>query len=137
MIRRLRRLWRNVLVTIGLLLIPLGVLGALLPTHLLGFLLVLGLILVLRNSLRWRRRFILMQRRFPRYGYPLRRLLRGEVLPVVWHELLRTERLAVRIGVWLARRIPGFRRARWLEPNHFHVLRRMRGRWRRGRKPSS
>ena len=92
MIKRLRRRWRAVLVTLGLILIPLGAMGALLPTHLLGFLSLLGLILVLRNSMRWRRRFIHIQRRFPRYGYPVRRLLRGEVWPVIWHEMLRSER---------------------------------------------
>ena len=93
MIKRLRRLWRNVLVGIGFVLIVLGLIGGVLvPTHLLAFVMVLGLILVLRNSIRWRRRFIVLQRRFPRYGYPLRRLLRGEVLPVIWHEMLRSER---------------------------------------------
>ena len=132
MIKRLRRLWRNVLVILGLLLIPIGVVGALLPTHLLGVLLVLGLILVLRNSIRWRRRFIHLQRRFPRYGYPVRRLLKGEVWPVIWHELLRTERVAVRWGVWCARRVLGpWRGARWLEPRRLRVLRRLRGAWRR------
>jgi hypothetical protein len=134
MIKRLRRIWRNVLVGIGLLLIPIGVVGVLLPTHLLGGFLVLGLILVLRNSIRWRRRFILAQRRFPRYGYPVRRALRGEVWPVVWHELLRTERFSAKCGIWLARRVPGLRRASWLEPRRLHVLRRIRGGWRRWRK---
>jgi hypothetical protein len=114
MMWRIRRLWRNLLVLIGLALIPLGILGALLPTHLLGFLLVIGLILVLRNSIRWRRRFIHIQRRFPRYGYPLRRLLRGEVWPVVWHELLRSERFFI--------------------PARFHRLRRTRTSWRRQRR---
>ena len=113
MIKRLRRLWRSVLVIVGLILIPVGLVGALLPTHLLGVLLVLGLILVLRNSIRWRRRFILMQRRFPRYGYPLRRLLRGEVLPVIWHELMRSERFFI--------------------PRRWHRLRRLRTAWRQRR----
>ena len=107
---RMRRLWRNVLVLVGLALIPLGLVGALLPTHLLGFMLVVGLILVLRNSIRWRRRFIRIQRRFPRYGYPLRRLLRGEVKPVIWHELLRSERFFI--------------------PARLHRLRRWRIAWR-------
>lgn len=113
MIRRLRRLWRAVLVAIGFVLIAVGlVAGVLVPTHLLGALGVVGLILVLRNSIRWRRRFILMQRRFPRYGYPLRRLLRGEVLPVVWHELLRSERFFVP--------------RRWHRLRHLRVARRQR-----------
>ena len=135
MIRRLRRLWRHVLVLIGLVLIPIGAVGALLPTHLLGILLVLGLILVLRNSIRWRRRFIHLQRRFPRYGYPVRRLLKGEVWPVIWHELLRTERVAVRWGVWCARRLlRPWRDARWLEPRRLRMLRRVRGAWRKRRR---
>ena len=136
-ILRLRRLWRNVVVLIGLVLMPIGVVGLLLPTHLLGGLLVLGLILVLRNSIRWRRRFIVMQRRFPRYGHPLRRLLHGEVWPVVWHELLRTERFTARCGIWLAHRIPRLRRAGWLEPRRLHVLRRLRGLGRRRRRSAT
>ena len=135
MIRRLRRLWRNLLVGLGLALIVLGAVGALLPTHLLGFLLVVGLILVLRNSIRWRRRFIRLQRRFPRYGHPVRRLLKGEVWPVIWHELLRSERLAVRCGVWSARRVlRPWRDAGWLEPRRLHMLRRMRPALRRRRR---
>jgi hypothetical protein len=131
-IRRLRSLWRAALVGIGLLLIPIGAVGILLPTHLLGGFLVLGLILVLRNSMRWRRRFIRAQRRFPRYGYPLRRALRGEVWPVVWHEMLRTERFTARCVVWVGRRA-GLRRATWLTTARLHGLRRLRGRWRRRR----
>ncbi|WP_174299755.1 hypothetical protein [Caulobacter sp. S45] len=113
MIKRMRGIWRAVLVMLGLILIPLGLVGAVLPTHLLGVLLVLGLILVLRNSIRWRRRFIHIQRRFPRYGYPVRRLLRGEVLPVVWHELLRSERFFI--------------------PRQWRRLRRTRTAWRQRR----
>ena len=140
MMRRLRRLWRNVLVCLGLLLIPLGLIGAVLPTHLLGALLVLGLILVLRNSIRWRRRFIRLQRRFPRYGYPLRRALRGEVIPVVWHELLRTERVTARVAVWGLRRLSSL----WtrsdspraaFRASRLHILRKLRVGLRR-RRPS-
>jgi hypothetical protein len=54
--------------------------------------------MVLRASIRARRRFVHMQRRYPRYVYPLRRLLRRnpEVWPVLWHALLRTERILPR-----------------------------------------
>ena len=140
MIRRLHRLWRNLLVGIGLLLIPLGLVGAVLPTHLLGGLLVLGLILVLRNSIRWRRRFIRLQRRFPRYGHPVRRLLKGEVLPVVWHELLRTERVTARVVVWCARKLlspwRGSARLRAaFKPSRLHMLRKARAQLRRRRRP--
>lgn len=98
-------------IALGLVLMALGFIGALLPTHLLGGLLVLGLILVLRNSFRARRSFIRLKRRHPRFLHPLRRLLRRkpEVWPVLWHELLRAERIL---------------------PRRLHRLRR----WRRGPK---
>lgn len=88
------RVLRAGAVIIGLLLMIMGAIGALLPTHLLGAFLVLGLVLVLRNSYQARRRFIRLKRRYPRYFHPLRRLLRRnpEVAPVVWRELLRAER---------------------------------------------
>ncbi len=136
MIKRMRGLWRAILVVVGFMLMALGFVGLLLPTHLLGVLLVAGLILVLRNSARWRRRFIVMQRRFPRYGYPMRRLLNGEVWPVIWHELLRSERFTARCVMWLARRAawPWRRSAHLvqvLNPGRLHVLRRVRMKFRR------
>jgi hypothetical protein len=100
--RVLAHAWRTALrwmwIALGLVLMGIGLVGVFLPTHLLGVFLVLGLILVLRNSRRARRRFVTMQRRHPRYVYPLRRLLRRnpEVGPVVWHALLRTERFLPR-----------------------------------------
>ena len=135
MITPLRRMWRNAVVLVGLLLILVGLIGALLPTHLLGVLLLVGLILVLRNSIRWRRRFIVAQRRFPRYGYPVRRLLKGEVWPVIWHELLRTERVAGRAAMWVERRASGSQRlAVGRDPGRWHVLRRIRATLRRRRR---
>ena len=94
MIGAAERLKRAAWMAAGFGLIAVGLVGLLLPTHLLGVFLVIGLGLVLRNSLPWRRRFVRWQRRHPRWGVPLRRLLRSppEVAPVVWHELLRTER---------------------------------------------
>lgn len=91
----LDRALRIAAVGVGLVLMALGLVGALLPTHLLGGLLVVGLILVLRNSYRARRGFVRLKRSYPRYLHPLRRLLRRkpEVWPVVWHELLRAERV--------------------------------------------
>jgi len=86
---------RWVWIGLGLTLMGVGLIGAFLPTHLLGIFLVLGLILVLRNSVGARRRFVRLHRRHPRFVHPLRRLLRRkpEVWPVIWHEALRTERL--------------------------------------------
>jgi hypothetical protein len=83
------------------------------PTHIGVLLLMVGLIVTLRNSLPWRRRFIRLQRRYPRWVYPLRRLLRWEVWPVIWHETLRMERF-------------------WL-PTKWRRLRRGRHAWRKAR----
>ena len=107
-------------VAVGFALIAVGVVGALIPftLHLLGGLAILGVILVLRNSRAWRRRFIRLQHRHPRWLYPVRRVLRGYVVPVLWHEALRTERFFLprgwrRLGGW---RRAAFRRARRADP---------------------
>lgn len=84
----LRRLW----IAFGFALMVIGLPAAFLPTHFGIALVMVGLIMVLRSSLRWRRRFITMQRRYPRWIYPIRRLLRWEIVPVIWHETLRMER---------------------------------------------
>lgn len=93
----------SVLVIVGVLMSPLpGPLG--LPVTL------LGLVLVLRNSFRLRRMFIRVQRRHPRFVFPLRRLLRREpeVMPVAWQQALRVERMLLpkswRMGKTLRRR---------------------------------
>ena len=105
---------------IGFALIPVGVVGALIPftLHLGGVFAILGVILVLRNSRAWRRRFIRLQHRHPRWIYPVRKVLRGQVVPVLWQEALRTERFVLRKPGW--RRLAAWRRA-------------MRRRLRRGR----
>lgn len=110
MTQALRQAMRWFWIALGLALMAVGLVGAFLPTHLLGVFLVLGLILVLRNSRTARKRFVRMHRRHPRYVHPLRRLLRREpeVWPVIWHELLRFERLLPRS--W--RRLRRWRRAR-------------------------
>ena len=102
LIRTLRPLW----IALGLLLIVVGLPAAFLPTHIGIVLVMLGLIVVLRNSLRWRRRFIVYQRRYPRWIYPVRRLLRRQIWPVLWHETLRMERF------WLPTDWRQLRRAR-------------------------
>ncbi|HEY3694668.1 hypothetical protein [Phenylobacterium sp.] len=87
-------IWRAVLLTVGLLLLAVGFVGALLPGHLGVPLLIIGLILVLRTSRPARKRFIRMQRRHPNVVFPIRRLLRREpeVIPVFWQQVLRLER---------------------------------------------
>ena len=96
--RWLRWVW----IAVGFVLIAVGIVGALIPFtfHLLGGLAILGFILVLRNSRTWRRRFVRWQRRHPRWLYPVRRVLRGQVWPVLWHEALRTERFFLRRRQW-------------------------------------
>ena len=116
MVKRLREVWRLLLIAVGLVLAAIGAVGVFLPTHLLGVFLVLGVILMLRNSYAWRRRFIRFQRRHPRFGHPLRRLLRGEVWPVLWHEALRTERLLPHSWRRLRRWRTGRRRGRRAVP---------------------
>ena len=56
---------------------------------------VIGLMLVLRNSFKARRQFVKFQRAHPKMVSPIRRLLRRdpEVLVVAWQQMLRVERL--------------------------------------------
>jgi hypothetical protein len=101
---------RMVVIAIGLVLMAGGFVLALLPGHLGLPLLVVGLILVLRNSPSARRQFIHLQRRHPRVVFPLRRLIRRdpEIFPVLWQQALRLERLIVpaswrRASIWRRR----------------------------------
>ena len=74
-----------------------GVVLALLPGHLGVPLLAIGLIIVLRNSYKARRQFIHLQRRHPKFVFPVRRLIRREpeVVPVLWQQMLRFERMVL------------------------------------------
>jgi uncharacterized membrane protein YbaN (DUF454 family) len=83
-----------VMLAVGWLLIAVGAVGAVLPGHLGVPVLVIGLIVVLRSSRQARRQFIGLQRRHPRWIFPIRRLLRRnpQVAAVVWQQVLRTER---------------------------------------------
>ena len=104
---------------VGWLLVVVGAVGALLPGHLGVPVLVVGLIVVLRTSRQARRQFIGLQRRHPRFLFPIRRLLRREpeVLPVAWQQILRTERFL------LPRRWrPARRLRRWLFPRRRQTL---------------
>jgi hypothetical protein len=53
--------------------------------------------IVLRNSIKARRRFVKMQQSHPNFVFPIRRLMRREpeVFPVVWQQLLRMERVVL------------------------------------------
>lgn len=111
MVRRAwRRFRRGAWITLGFVLIAIGLVGVWIPftLHLLGVFIVIGAMMVLRNSITWRRRFIRLHRRHPKHVHRLRRLLRREpeVWPVIWHEMLRTER--------------------WIVPHRWRRLRRWR-----------
>jgi hypothetical protein len=107
------RALRPFLVVLGVLIVLGGILIAPLPGP--GGLpvIVLGLMLILRNSFKARRQFVKFQRAYPKVAFPIRRLLRRdpEVVAVAWQQTLRVERLFL--------------------PNRFRVLGRTRRRMRR------
>ena len=85
------------LVILGLLDVIAGILIAPLPGPFGLPIAVVGLMIVLRNSMWAKRRFVDAKRRWPNWVYPFRRLMRRrpEVAPVAWQQVLRTERLLV------------------------------------------
>jgi hypothetical protein len=89
------RAMRPFLVVLGVLIILAGILIAPLPGP--GGLpvIVVGLMLILRNSFKARRQFVKFQRAYPKVAFPIRRLLRREpeVVAVAWQQTLRMERL--------------------------------------------
>lgn len=86
---------RFLLVTLGLAIMAIGLVTALLPGHLGLPILVVGLMIVLRNSFKARRHFVGIQRAYPKMVFPLRRLLRREpeVAAVFWQQFLRMEKV--------------------------------------------
>ncbi|MBR7621139.1 hypothetical protein JKL49_17225 [Phenylobacterium sp. 20VBR1] len=109
------RMVRVGLASLGLLIVLAGIAVAPLPGP--GGLpvIVVGLMLVLRNSFKARRTFVRFQHAHPKMIFPIRRLLRREpeILLVAWQQALRIERLIVprklRFAVRTRKR---FRRAR-------------------------
>ncbi len=91
----LLRVARWLLILLGLAVIAAGVLISPLPGPGGIPVIVMGLMLVLRNSFWARKQFIKVQRRHPNWVFPIRRLLRREpeVFPVAWQQVLRMERL--------------------------------------------
>lgn len=102
------RIMRLALVLVGVLIVLFGILIAPLPGP--GGLpvIVVGLMVVLRNSFKARRQFVRFQRAHPRMISPIRRLLSRdpEFLLIFWQQSLRVERLI------LPRRIRFFSRVR-------------------------
>jgi len=91
----LGRLGRWLLIALGMVIVLAGVLISPVPGPGGIPLIVLGLMLVLRNSFWARKQFIKVQRAHPKWVFPIRRLLRREpeVFPVAWQQVLRMERL--------------------------------------------
>src|SRR5436305_13583757 len=94
----LGRIGRGLLIGLGasFILVGLAIEFLPLPLHMPGMaVIVIGLMLVLRNSFKARRQFVVMQQNHPRMVFPLRRLLRREpeIVQVFWQQSLRVERL--------------------------------------------
>ncbi len=102
-----------ILIALGFLLIGAGLVLVIVPGH--YFLVVLGLILVLRNAFWARRQFIHLKRRHPNWIMPIRKLLRRNppVASIFWQQVLKAERFLLRskvvLGSWRRRT---FRRTR-------------------------
>lgn len=91
----LRRMARVGLAGTGVLVILLGIAVAPLPGPGGIPVIVVGLMLILRNSYKARRQFVKFQHAHPRLVSPIRRLLRRdpEFLALFWQQLLRIERM--------------------------------------------
>jgi hypothetical protein len=91
------RVARWLLIGLGLVLMLIAVPLVALPGHLGLPLMVVGLMIVLRNSFSAKRRFLRMQRAHPNMVFPLRRLMRREpeIVQVFWQQYLRVERLVL------------------------------------------
>lgn len=102
-----------ILIALGFVLIGAGLVLVIVPGH--YFLVVLGLILVLRNAFWARRQFIHLKRRHPAWIMPIRKLLRRNppVASIFWQQVLKVERFLLRskvvLGSWRRRT---FRRTR-------------------------
>jgi len=101
------RIKRYAWMTLGAMLVVVGVVISPLPGP--GGLpvVVVGLMLILRHSFKARRQFVRFAQAHPKMAYPIRRLLRRdpEVLKIVWTQMLRVERLILRKRLRIASRI--------------------------------
>jgi hypothetical protein len=89
------RVARWLLIGLGLALMLVAIPLVALPGHLGLPLMVIGLMIVLRNSFKAKRQFLRMQYAHPKMVFPIRRLMRRdpEIIPVMWQQYLRLERL--------------------------------------------
>ncbi len=99
------------LIVLGLLVIMVGMLVSPLPGPGGIPLIVVGFMIVLRNSFYARRQFVRLQRAHPKMVSPIRRLLRRdpEMILVFWQQSLRVERMLLprrwRVAIKLRRRM--------------------------------
>lgn len=93
----LARISRFLLLTLGGIIMLAGLILAPLPGHIGLPLLVVGLMIVLRNSFAAKRHFVRIQRAHPKMVFPIRRLMRREpeIVQVFWQQYLRVERLVL------------------------------------------
>jgi hypothetical protein len=91
------RISRFLLLVLGGVIMLAGLILAPLPGHIGLPLLVVGLMIVLRNSFAAKRRFVRIQHAHPNMVYPIRRLMRREpeIVLVFWQQYLRVERLVL------------------------------------------
>ena len=111
------RVGRWLLLGLGGVIMLVGLVTAPLPGHIGLPLLVVGLMIVLRNSFKAKRQFLRMQKAHPKMVFPIRRLMRRdpEIIPVMWQQYLRMERLV----------LPA--RVRFSAKSRRHLRRRFRG----------
>jgi hypothetical protein len=91
------RIGRFLLLVLGGAIMLVGLVTAPLPGHIGLPLLVVGLMIVLRNSFKAKRQFVRIQRKHPKMVFPIRRLMRREpeIVLVFWQQYLRFERLVL------------------------------------------
>ena len=91
------RIGRWLLLGLGGLIMLVGLVTAPLPGHIGLPLLVVGLMIILRNSFKAKRQFLRIQKAHPKMVFPIRRLMRRdpEIIPVMWQQYLRMERLVL------------------------------------------
>jgi Flp pilus assembly protein TadB len=91
------RLVRFGLVVLGAVIVLAGIAIAPLPGPGGIPVIVVGLMIILRNSFKARRQFVRLHQAHPRMLYPIRRLLRRDphILQMSWRQALRVERLLI------------------------------------------
>jgi hypothetical protein len=91
------RIARWLLLALGGIVMLAGLVLAPLPGHIGLPLLVIGLMIVLRNSFKAKRQFLRIQHAHPNMVFPIRRLMRREpeIVQVFWQQYLRVERLVL------------------------------------------